>query len=476
MQVDERQPPSEVIDAAVTAPRSPDAAGVTGRDWADRWWSPLWLLLVADVVALVAAAALVGVTPAYTAVVVASSVFGLRMANRYHRVLLPSAFDRIGATTMSLASAALVAAAVTGTSSLEAARYAAAATVVLVVARAAAHALHRATVVRSPQRAIIVGTGPEGQELVTRLLDHPEYGIDPLGFVDTTPGPIDPSLPLGVLGELGTLLDVVRRLDVHRIILDTGSVSEGELLEVLDLASSLDVEISVLPTLARHLSTSIAVEGVAGATLLSYRPSRHQGVSWTVKRALDVAGALGMLLVSAPIWLLVAVAIKLDSRGPVLYKQTRVGRHGRSFTIYKFRSMQIDADAQKTRYLDLNEANGPYFKIRCDPRVTRVGRHIRRFSIDELPQVFNVLRGDMSLVGPRPALATEVAEYPDWFRRRLAVRPGLTGLWQVSGRFLLPFAEATRLDVSYVDHWSLALDLQILARTPAVVLGGRGAH
>lgn len=201
----------------------------------------------------------------------------------------------------------------------------------------------------------------------------------------------------------------------------------------------------------------------------------HPVAKRAAKRCLDIAGALLLLLVSLPLWVVAAIAIKFDSRGPIFFKQTRVGRGGRPFTIYKFRTMQTDADAQKTLYLDLNEADGPYFKLQSDPRVTRVGRVLRRFSVDELPQVLNVMFGTMSLVGPRPALPSEVCDYPHWVRRRLAVRPGLTGLWQVSGRFLLSFPHGANLDVSYVDEWSLALDLQILARTPRVVLSGHGA-
>ena len=201
----------------------------------------------------------------------------------------------------------------------------------------------------------------------------------------------------------------------------------------------------------------------------------HHVLKRVAKRTIDIVGALALLLVTAPLWIVAAIAIKLDSPGRVFFKQTRVGHGGRPFTICKFRTMQNDADAQKVLYLDLNEADGPYFKLQSDPRVTRVGRILRRFSIDELPQVLNVLLGTMSLVGPRPALPSEVCDYPHWVRRRLAVRPGLTGLWQVSGRFLLSFPQGANLDVAYVDEWSLALDLRILARTPRVVLSGHGA-
>lgn len=479
MSVDQRQPSTSAVlrDAVAHDARSVHVAPSPAHlQRGFRWWSPLWLFVAADIGALVATSALLHVGPRFAAAALVAAILGLRMANLYRRVLLPTALGQSGTMAMAVAAGSLAAAALTGTASGEALVFTAVASPALCISRAVAYAHHRRSTMRRPQRAVVVGAGPEGQELVSRLLGHPEYGIEPLGFVDTTPGPIDPDVPLTVLGDLSCLSGLVERLHIQRIFLDSGSVSETELLEVLDLASGLDVEISVLPSLARHLSTSIAVEGVAGATVLSYRPSKHQGVSWAVKRTIDVAGALVMLAASVPVWLVVAAAIKLDSPGPVLYRQTRVGRHGRAFTIFKFRSMQLDAEAQKTRYLDLNEASGPYFKIKCDPRMTRVGRTIRRFSIDEIPQVLNVLRGDMSLVGPRPALASEVAEYPDWFRRRLSVRPGLSGLWQVSGRFLVPFAEAARLDVSYVDHWSLSLDLQILARTPAVVLSGRGAR
>lgn len=439
------------------------------------WWSPGWVL-VADLVALAAVAGLVGRTWSFALCAAASVVLSLRMVHLYGRARLPEALREAGRISVAAAAGSLVAAAVTGTTSAQAITFAIVVTPLLVVARMVAYSARRRAAARRPQPALIVGTGPAGQELITRLLDHPEYGINPVGFVDSDPSPLDPSLPVSVLGSLSALRDVVRDLGVRRVFLDAGSVAEHDFIEVLDLVADLNVEISVLPVLVPRLSTSLAVEGIAGSTLLTYRPSRHQGFSWAVKRALDIAGSLAMLAVSAPICLAAAAAIKLDSSGPVLFKQVRVGRNGRPFMIYKFRSMETDAEARKTLYLDLNASDGPYFKLEHDPRVTRVGRLIRRYSIDEIPQLLNVLRGEMSLVGPRPALESEVAEYPAWFRRRLAVRPGLSGLWQVSGRFLVPFAEATRLDVTYVDNWSLGLDLQILARTPGVVLSGRGAR
>jgi exopolysaccharide biosynthesis polyprenyl glycosylphosphotransferase len=194
------------------------------------------------------------------------------------------------------------------------------------------------------------------------------------------------------------------------------------------------------------------------------------------KRLIDVLVSGVLLILIAPILLIIALAIKLDSRGPTLFRQQRAGRCGKPFTLYKFRSMHDDAEADQARLRDLNEASGPIFKIRDDPRVTRVGRFIRRTSLDELPQLLNVLTNDMSLVGPRPALFSEVAQYQDWQLKRLELQPGLTGLWQVSGRSDLSFDEMVMLDIYYGENWSLGTDLGILIRTVPQVLFGDGAY
>ncbi len=200
--------------------------------------------------------------------------------------------------------------------------------------------------------------------------------------------------------------------------------------------------------------------------------------SWqrVVKRILDVVVAAALLVLAAPLMLLIALAIKLDSPGPVIFRQRRVGKDGRLFTFYKFRGMVADAEARLHEVAHLNEVDGPIFKSRRDPRVTRVGRVLRRTSLDELPQLWNVLRGDMSLVGPRPPLPTEVAQYEPWQRDRLLAPGGITGLWQVSGRNLLGFEDMVRLDLEYITRWSLWLDLVILARTVLVVFTARGAY
>ena len=201
------------------------------------------------------------------------------------------------------------------------------------------------------------------------------------------------------------------------------------------------------------------------------------GASRGLKRTFDIVGALFVLILASPVMAVVAAGIKLQDRGPVMFGQTRVGRYGRLFTCLKFRSMVVDAEAQLASVTHLNKnADGALFKLKNDPRITRIGHVIRRLSIDELPQLINVLRGDMSLVGPRPALPSEVSKYDPDFKRRLHVRPGLTGLWQVSGRSNLSWDDTVRLDLYYVDNWSVVQDLTILARTVQAVVRSNGAY
>lgn len=195
-----------------------------------------------------------------------------------------------------------------------------------------------------------------------------------------------------------------------------------------------------------------------------------------VKRGVDLVLSALLLVLLAPSFLLIAIAIRLDSRGPVIFRQTRCGKDGRLFTFFKFRSMVDGAEDQQENLEDFNEADGPIFKIRNDPRLTRVGRVLRRTSLDELPQVWNVLRGDMSLIGPRPPIPSEVLRYEPWQRRRLLAVPGITGLWQVSGRSELSFEEMVELDFEYIQRWSLWLDLRIAVRTVLTVLSTRGAY
>jgi exopolysaccharide biosynthesis polyprenyl glycosylphosphotransferase len=201
----------------------------------------------------------------------------------------------------------------------------------------------------------------------------------------------------------------------------------------------------------------------------------HKPFQMVVKRLFDIAASAFALWVLSPLLVLTALAIKLTSRGPVFFKQERVGMHGRTFSMLKYRSMVSNAEELKLKLMELNEQNGPVFKIQKDPRITPVGRFLRKFSIDEIPQLINVLRGEMSVVGPRPPLPSEVAQYEPWQRRRLSVRPGLTCLWQVSGRNSIGFQDWMYLDMQYIDHWSLGQDFHLILKTVPVVLTGRGA-
>ena len=234
-------------------------------------------------------------------------------------------------------------------------------------------------------------------------------------------------------------------------------------------------ELVMSPGLTDVAGPRVHVSPVEGLPLMWVDQPQFTGLSRVVKRAMDILGAAVVLVLAAPLLIVVAALIKATSRGPVLFTQQRTGQHGQEFAVFKFRSMYVDAEARRAELMERNESDGALFKMRRDPRVTSIGRIIRRLSIDELPQVLNVLRGEMSLVGPRP-LAAEDSGYQGHARRRLLVRPGMTGLWQVSGRSDLSWDDAVRLDLYYVENWSLALDLAIVARTVHTVLRGRGAY
>ena len=323
------------------------------------------------------------------------------------------------------------------------------------------------------ERCIVLGDSTATSRIQKKFETVPGLKSRVVGRVPLAPSPQRDSKSLGTIDGLGLTLVAE---DVERVIIaPSDSDSEEDILYGIRLVKSLGVKVSVLPRLFEAVGSSVEFDDVHGVTLLGLRPYGLTDSSWYTKRALDIAISSVVLIVLAPLMCMIAAAISLTSRGGVFFRQPRIGFGGRPFGILKFRTMYPDAEERKAALRSRNEADG-LFKIEDDPRVTPVGRWLRKTSLDELPQLLNVLRGDMSLVGPRPALPEEVSQYPEWFRRRLTVLPGLTGLWQVSGRFLLSFHEACRLDVFYVDHWSMGLDLKILLRTPSVVLSGRGAR
>ncbi|MFI6931685.1 sugar transferase [Streptomyces sp. NPDC050287] len=283
---------------------------------------------------------------------------------------------------------------------------------------------------------------------------------------------------LPVLGGVGDMNDVVRALAVGTVVALPAPELDASVLRRMSWTAAVqDIDFLLAPTLADVSASRLAVRPTQGVPLVRIHAPTLSPVSRLPKELLDRSLAAALLAVLALPMLLIALIVRLDSSGPALFRQQRVGRYGDHFTMLKFRTMRPDSEAHRAELAHLNEnSDGLLFKVKQDPRVTRVGSVLRRTSLDELPQLLNVVKGHMSLVGPRPPLPEEVEEYTPEVKRRLLVKPGLTGLWQVSGRSDLPWEEAVRLDLGYVDNWSMGLDLSILARTGSAVVRGTGAY
>jgi exopolysaccharide biosynthesis polyprenyl glycosylphosphotransferase len=274
--------------------------------------------------------------------------------------------------------------------------------------------------------------------------------------------------------ELDDLPELVRQLDVHRVIVIPGEADNETLVDAISRAKASGVKVSILPRMFEVVGSSVEFDDIDGVTVLGVRRFGLGRSSARIKRAMDLVGALAGIVLLAPLFAAVAIAIKLDSRGPVFYRQWRVGREGRPFRMVKFRSMVQDADVLKAGLENLNVAGGGLFKVVDDPRITRVGRFIRKLSIDELPQLFNVLHGEMSLVGPRPLVPAEDDRVDGRFRRRLRLVPGMTGPWQILGPTRVPLTEMVGIDYLYGANWSMWLDVKILLRTIGHVLRRKG--
>ncbi|MBI5878796.1 MAG: sugar transferase [Chloroflexi bacterium] len=325
-------------------------------------------------------------------------------------------------------------------------------------------------------RLIIVGAGERSRALMRAIVARPELGYRIVGFLDDDPaGPatIGRFPALGVIDSLPAVLDAE---GPDEVIVALPATDHQRILNVLDEAERRHIRVKVVPDLYELTLNRVAVDDINGIPLIGVREPTISGWNYALKRAIDILLSLVVLAILSPIFAAIALAIKLDSTGPVLFAQPRVGRAGRIFTCFKFRSMRLGADDELDKLMEQNEATGQLFKIKNDPRRTRVGSFIRRTSLDEFPQIINVLRGEMSWVGPRPPLPREVAQYEEWHKRRLEVAPGITGLWQVSGRSQLSFDEMVMLDLYYIENWSLALDLVIILRTVPSVLLAQGAY
>ncbi|MFT4225549.1 sugar transferase [Micropruina sp.] len=327
------------------------------------------------------------------------------------------------------------------------------------------------------QTSVLVAGSPSHVDEVARVLRREKWlGYQVVGAVTSASIEETPA-GLPVLGRVSDVVDLVTDSSVDTVIFAEGSFPDSQHFKRMAWElEDLDVQMIVAPALTDISSQRLSSRPVAGLPLVYVEQPQAVAAGRWSKRAFDIIGSGLLLLVAAPIIAVVALAVKLEDRGPVFFKQTRVGRRGEEFQCLKIRSMVVDAEARKAELEAQNEGAGVLFKMAKDPRITKVGHVIRRFSIDELPQLWNVFRGDMSLVGPRPALPKEVAQYDSDTVRRLDVLPGLTGLWQVSGRSNLSWEETVRLDVYYVDNWSIMQDLTILMKTARAVFGSDGAY
>lgn len=332
---------------------------------------------------------------------------------------------------------------------------------------------------RCLQNVLVAGHEWSVLDLVAELRRYPASGLKVVGAC--LPGGrgsrliADAGVP--VVGDLRDVATTVTRMGVDVLAVTTCIEFGGpELRQVCWQLENVDVDVVVAPALIEVAGPRLHIRPVAGLPLLHVEKPEFSGVRRMMKAFFDRVVAAVVLLVSAPLLAVIALAVRVTSPGPAFFKQIRVGAGGAPFTMLKFRSMHVDAEARLAALKELNEHDGVLFKIRNDPRVTKVGKYLRRWSLDEIPQLFNVLKGDMSLVGPRPPLPSEVALYPDDAKRRLLVKPGITGLWQVSGRADLSWEDSVRLDLRYVENWSLLYDFVILWQTASAVLRRSGAY
>jgi exopolysaccharide biosynthesis polyprenyl glycosylphosphotransferase len=333
--------------------------------------------------------------------------------------------------------------------------------------------VRRVALVASPsERCIVLGNAADADLAADKLASTSGVNATVVGRIALRPD--DRAGSAGSLGEIQAIARLIDEHRVERVIIAPDSHDQDEVLQAIRLVKTFGVKVSVLPRLLEVVGSSSTFDDLDGITLLGLRQYGLSKSSEVLKRTMDVTAALGGLALAAPLMLSIALAVKLDSKGPVFFRQPRVGRRGDGFSMLKFRSMVRDAEAVKHHLGELNEAAGGLFKISADPRITPVGRFLRRTSLDELPQLLNVLAGDMSLVGPRPLIPSEDALIEGWQRRRLAVRPGMTGLWQIYGSSRIPMGEMVKIDYQYGANWSVWLDLKILLRTVPYVLARRG--
>jgi exopolysaccharide biosynthesis polyprenyl glycosylphosphotransferase len=364
-------------------------------------------------------------------------------------------------------------------------------TLLLILAlRATARAVHRRRG-GYRQRTVVVGAGSVGQAIAEKLLRRPVHGMSMLGFVDDEPPHLDGVLAdVPLLGTVGQLPQLVQRLGIQRVIVAFSRHSHARTVALLTALKGVDVQVDVVPRLFDAFGPNVEIHAIDGLPLIGHPKMRPSRAEVTAKRALDLTLSVAGLIALAPLFALITLLIRLDSRGPAIYRAPRVGRGGRRFTQLKFRTMfaafcdgseyggeraEEAFERLLAEHAGLREQYERTHKLDPDPRVTRVGRLLRSTSLDELPQLINVVRGELSLVGPRPVTTGELARYGENVPQLLSVRPGLTGYWQISGRSALRYDERVRLDLAYVSSWSLKLDLKILIKTTTLLTARAGA-
>jgi exopolysaccharide biosynthesis polyprenyl glycosylphosphotransferase len=486
--------------AVVTSP------SVDGEPGADREPKSLprgrtWILIVADMVAIAAALAITYsiaeaaaspsiIAPTWLTLLLAVLVLPVWVAiftaynlyERQNRSISLATFDEVGELFHALIAGSLVFLILSQVLRrvmeaevffpVEAAMFLAVALPLVLLTRGSVRSWLLPAIMQ-PRRTLIVGTGAVAQMVERKISAHPEYRLDLVGFVDEQPHGEGTAPLLGRPAELARLVD---ELEIDWVILAFSSASYEETLDLLRAARRPDVHLSIVPRFFEVFASNATIQEIEGMPIVNLPPMRlSRGIRLT-KRVVDMTVAgLGLLLLS-PLLALIAAAVKIDSRGPAFFRQERHGRGGSIFRIVKFRTMRVGAEGERGALAPLNEVSGALFKMKEDPRVTRVGGLLRRTSLDELPQLWNVLKGEMSLVGPRPFVVHESSQITGWASRRLDITPGITGLWQVLGRNDIPFDEMVKLDYIYVTNWSLFWDMKILCQTIPVVLSRRGAY
>jgi exopolysaccharide biosynthesis polyprenyl glycosylphosphotransferase len=324
---------------------------------------------------------------------------------------------------------------------------------------------------------LVVGSSRLGKLMMQQIAATPSLGYRVVGYIHDQGDEPQDFGRFSVLGVMSDLDSVIRSHRIEQVIIALPSHQHQLIMSTVKICERAGADFRLVPDLYEMSMSRIDVDAIEGIPLIGLRRSLTSSFQFRIKRAIDIAGALLTLIVGLPVWLLIALAIKLDSPGPVLHQQTRLGYRGQPFACFKFRSMYVNADKMRARLEVVTDGDQRgKFKLRDDPRRTRVGRFIRAASLDEIPQALNVLRGEMSLIGPRPPLPVEFEKYEDWEKARLEMPPGITGLWQVRGRSDIDFDEMVLMDLYYIENWSLRLDLQIALQTIPAVVSRKGAY